>query len=79
MSQLATGRGGVYPGASGYMLGAEVIEASVIAEDPFHVDYQLAMLQNYRPTILITTPTNAQELIPGGGRSRRTGGHDPQP
>jgi len=55
--------GGVYPGASGYMLGAELIEASVIAEDPFHVDYQLAMLQNYRPTILITTPTNALELI----------------
>jgi phenylacetate-CoA ligase len=50
------------PGASGYVLGAELIEASVIAEDPFHMDYQLAMLQNYRPTILITTPTNALEL-----------------
>jgi phenylacetate-CoA ligase len=55
--------GGIYRGASGYLLGAEVIEASVIAEDPFHSDYQLAMLQNYRPTVLITTPTNAQELI----------------
>jgi phenylacetate-CoA ligase len=54
--------GSVYPGASGYLLGAELIEASVIAEDPFHIDYQLAMLQNYRPTILITTPTNAFEL-----------------
>jgi len=54
--------GYVYPGASGYVLGAELIEASVIAEEPCHMDYQLAMLQNYRPTILITTPTNALEL-----------------
>jgi phenylacetate-CoA ligase len=53
----------IYPSASGYLLGAELIEASVIAEDPFHLDYQVAMLQNYRPTILITTPTNAHELI----------------
>jgi phenylacetate-CoA ligase len=49
--------------ASGFTLGAELIEASVIAEDPFHVDYQLAMLQNYRPTILVTTPANALELV----------------
>jgi phenylacetate-CoA ligase len=55
--------GGIYPGASGFVLGAELIEASVIAEDPDHLDYQLAMLQNYRPTILITTPTNAHDLI----------------
>lgn len=55
--------GGVQEGAAGYLLGAQVIEASVIAEDPAHVDYQLAMLQNYRPTVLITTPTNAQELV----------------
>jgi phenylacetate-CoA ligase len=27
------------------------------------MDYQLAMLQNYRPTILITTPTNALDLM----------------
>jgi len=46
-------------GAVGYVRGAELIEASVIAEDPLHIDYQLAMLQNYRPTILITTPTHA--------------------
>ena len=51
------------PGAAGYVLGAELIEASVIAEDPLHIDYQLAMLQNYRPTILITTPTNALDLM----------------
>ncbi len=49
-------------GAVGYVRGAELIEASVIAEDPLHIDYQLAMLQNYRATILITTPTNALDL-----------------
>lgn len=50
-------------GASGYVLGAELIEASVIAEDPLHIDSQLAMLQNYRATILITTPTSALDLM----------------
>jgi phenylacetate-CoA ligase len=56
---LGEGRG---MDAAGYVLGAQTIEASVIAEDPFHNEYQLAMLQNYRPTVLITTPTNAREL-----------------
>src|SRR5512140_1049353 len=59
--QISLG-GLAHSGAAGYVLGAELIEASVIAEDPVHIDYQLAMLQNYRPTILITTPTNALEL-----------------
>ena len=54
--------GGVY-GSAGYLFGAQVVEASVIAEDPSHVDYQIAMLENYRPTVLITTPTNAVELM----------------
>jgi len=45
------------------VLGAELIEASVIAEDPLHVDYRLAMPQNYRPTILVTTPSNALDLM----------------
>jgi phenylacetate-CoA ligase len=54
--------GGVY-GAAGYLFGAQVIEASVIAEDSAHVDFQIATLQNYRPTVLITTPTNALELV----------------
>ena len=52
-----------HSGAPGYVLGAELIEASVIAEDPLHIDYQLAILQNYRPTIFITTPTNALDLM----------------
>lgn len=48
--------------AAGYVLGAELLEASVIAEDPLHIDYELAVLKNYRPTFLITTPTHAVEL-----------------
>ena len=48
--------------AAGYVLGAQVIEASVIAEEPLHIDYQVAMLRNYRPTVLITTPSNARQL-----------------
>ena len=54
---------GIFTGALGYTLGAEMIEASVIPEDPFHIEYQLAMLQNYRVTVLITTPSNARELV----------------
>ena len=50
-------------GEAGYALGAELIEASVIAEEPFHIDAQLSMLQNYRPTVLVTTPSNALELM----------------
>lgn len=60
--QISLG-GAIHWGAAGYALGAELIEASIVAEDPLHVDYQLAMLQNYRPTVLITTPINASRLI----------------
>lgn len=56
--------GGAY-GSAGYLFGAAVVEASVIAEDPTHADYQIATLQNYRPTVLITTPTIALELARG--------------
>ncbi|MCX7590954.1 MAG: phenylacetate--CoA ligase, partial [Kiritimatiellae bacterium] len=55
--------GGVFSGAAGYLLGAEIIGASVIPEDPIHVEYQLSMLQNYRATVLITSPTNARDLL----------------
>lgn len=50
-------------GTAGYLLGSELLEASVMAEDPLHIDYQLAVLENYRPTFLITTPTTAFELM----------------
>lgn len=53
--------GGAY-GSAGYLFGAQVVEASVIAEEPTHADYQIDMLQNYRPTVLITTPTIALDL-----------------
>lgn len=66
--------GGLYRGALGYALGAETIEASVIAEEPYHIDAQLAMLQSYRPTMLITTPSNAHALI----RTMDARGIDPQ-
>jgi len=54
--------GRVHQGVSGYALGAELIEASVIAEEPHHMDVQISVLENYRPTALITTPTNALAL-----------------
>ena len=60
--QISLG-GAIHHGAAGYALGAETIEASIIAEDPMHIDYQLAMLKNYRPTVLITTPLNASRLM----------------
>jgi len=60
--QLCLGNG-AYRGESGYIRGAESIGASIIAEKAFHIDSQLAMLQNYRPTTLVTTPDNARELM----------------
>ncbi len=60
--QISLG-GNATAGSSGFALGGEQVEASLIAEDPYHLDYQLAMLQNYRPTILITTPSNASDLM----------------
>jgi len=47
---------------AGYLLGAELLEASIIAEDPIHMDHQFEVLKNYRPTFLITTPSHALEL-----------------
>ncbi len=47
----------------GYMLGAEHIEASVIPEDTVHTDYQLEVMRSCRTTVLITTPTNARDLV----------------
>ncbi len=59
---------------AGYVLGSELLEASVIAEDPIHMDYQFEILKNYRPTFLVTTPTNAIELT----RTMEKRGMDPQ-
>ena len=54
---------GIFEKALGYMLGAEIIEVAVIPDDPYHIEYQLAMLQNYHTTVLVTSPTNAWELV----------------
>ena len=54
--------GGAFGQAVGYMLGAELIGASVIPQDAYHTEYQLAMMQSYRASILITTPSQAREL-----------------
>ncbi len=55
--------GGFLGQALGFLLGAEHIEASVVPEETFHVEYQLEVMQNYRTTVLITTPTNARDLM----------------
>ncbi len=60
--QIRFDSGDVFEKSLGYMLGAEMIEASVIPEDPFHIEYQVAMLENYRATVLITTPQNAFDI-----------------
>ncbi|MDD5704564.1 MAG: hypothetical protein PHR35_01465 [Kiritimatiellae bacterium] len=54
--------GGALPGAHGYALGAERLEASVVAEDPYGIEHQLELLRNYRATVLVTTPTRASAL-----------------
>ncbi len=54
--------GGMFHAAFGYMLGAELIGASVTPQAPFHIEYQLELLRNYRTTVLITTPANACAL-----------------
>jgi phenylacetate-CoA ligase len=54
---------GVFEQSFGYVTAAEQIGAPVIPEDPVHIEYQLEVLRNYRTTVLITTPTNAIELV----------------
>ena len=54
--------GGAFARSLGYMLGAELIEASVIPQEAYHPEYQLAMMQSYRASILVTTPSQAHEL-----------------
>jgi phenylacetate-CoA ligase len=60
--QISLG-GGAQSAACGFLLGAELIEASVLAEDPLHIDRQLDILRHYHPTCIVTTPTNASQLV----------------
>jgi phenylacetate-CoA ligase len=54
---------GVVGRSVGYLAGAERIEASVIPQDDYHIEYQLAMMQSFRASVLITSPSNARELM----------------
>lgn len=60
--QICFGAGAVGR-AMGYLVGAERVEASVIPQDDYHIEYQLAMMQSYRASVLITSPSNARELV----------------
>jgi phenylacetate-CoA ligase len=56
--------GGVFLGQSlGYTRGAELAQVAVIPEDTRHIEYQFEMLRNYRTTVLITTPSNARDIM----------------
>jgi phenylacetate-CoA ligase len=55
--------GGFFGQALGYMGGAQLVGACVIPEAPYHVEYQLELIRNYRATVLVTTPTNARDLM----------------
>ncbi len=66
--------GSMFNQALAYIRGAELIEASVIPQDTTHPHRQLAVMQSFRASILITTPTQAHELI----KALREKGIDPQ-
>jgi phenylacetate-CoA ligase len=71
--QLGFG-GGMFDQAMAYILGAELIEASVIPQDTSHPQRQLDVMRSFRASILITTPTQARELI----QALKQKGIDPQ-
>jgi phenylacetate-CoA ligase len=54
---------GLFPGALGYHYAAELIGASVIPSSTANTNIQLKILQDYRTTAIITTPSYAQRLI----------------
>jgi phenylacetate-CoA ligase len=66
--------GGLFNQALAYIRGAELMEASVIPQDTAHPHRQLAVMQNFRASVLITTPTQARDLI----RALREKSVDPQ-
>jgi phenylacetate-CoA ligase len=54
---------GLLPGALGYHYAAELIGASVIPSSTANTDKQIKILQDYKTTAIITTPSYAQRLI----------------
>lgn len=55
--------GGTFTPSLAYLLGAELMESSVIPQDACHPHRQLAVMQSFRANVLITTPSQARELI----------------
>lgn len=55
--------GGMFNRSLAYVMGAELVEASVIPQDTPHPHLQLAVMQNFRASILVATPTQTRELI----------------
>jgi phenylacetate-CoA ligase len=53
---------GLYPGALGYHYAAELIGASVIPSSTANTDKQLQILQDYKSTAIIATPSYARRL-----------------
>jgi phenylacetate-CoA ligase len=54
---------GLFPGALGYHYAAELVGASVIPSSTANTDKQIKILQDYKTTAIITTPSYAQRLI----------------
>jgi phenylacetate-CoA ligase len=54
---------GLFPAALGYHYAAELIGASVIPSSTANTDKQLKILQDYKTTVIITTPSYAQRLV----------------
>ncbi len=54
---------GLFPAALGYHYAAELIGASVIPSSTANTDKQIKILQDYKTTAIITTPSYAQRLV----------------
>ena len=54
---------GLFPGALGYHYAAELVGASVIPSSTANTDKQIKILQDYRTTAIITTPSYAKRLV----------------
>ena len=60
---------GLFPAALGYHYAAELIGASVIPSSTANTDKQIKILQDYKTTAIITTPSYAQRLVSELSRS----------
>ncbi len=60
---LITHAYGLFPGALGYHYAAELVGASVIPSSTANTDKQIQILQDYRSTALVATPSYATRVI----------------